>query len=363
MLRRSAVLGAFVGCGMLLTGCNLLLPAHTESNYRKGEKVTLKLLDYHTMRSNYAAEWQAAFGTEKDLGKLLAQEDERVKITKGVDPATAGLLASIAGDLAVRAIKHTVKQEASRHVAQYGREISRELFAIAASQGKSDDRGKREGNLRQNYWGFELQREAAAKGGCHTFWSCLLGGGKPATPGCRLVCGICPSAVGDLFMIAPLRLQVNKAKAKVLSDQWPTSLMPWCWPLRRGHAVKVAVRVQVTGTWFDSKANLQTGKVADLEFTVPSIDLVAKKELKPDDGLPAGIGWFGIPRSFVLVKDGGAVKAKPSGTGAFRLQVTVTETDPSYTEKVLGWVADTAEAQKPAIVNIIKEQITAKPKP
>lgn len=323
-MQKSFVLSV-LACGLtaaLAGGCQVFLPAHSKSHDIEGESVEVHMLDHETMMAMYGDQYDAAFG-----GK------------KVVPPAVAAAATALIG-FAVDFTKKQIEEEASLYEAQWGKKAAFDHFW--SPDGK------------QQYYGFEVIR-GTRKNPLRKL------GEKQDTAAFHLVCGIAPSADGQMFQVAPLQLTINSVKAKVLSDQWLRTFYTVLWKplLRTGHEVDVSADVEITAIWRDKNQTAHLEQLATFTVAVPAFDLNANNTLDAGDGLHSSpVGWFpGIPRSVYNNNDGKEIE----GLGTFWVKATVTERDPSNAKKYLEQAADLVGKQKDTIVQIVTKENPPKP--
>lgn len=342
----------------LISACNVILPAHSRSDDRSGENITLRGLTYSEMASNYGEAYAAAVGSEVSIatkvltdsggelvidGALMTGDGAKLlskiqgvravlKMEKKPTAMGAAPLGAAAAIFAVNAIidfgVKQIEKEKSRYEAQYAVREGFDRFWLYARTSESTPKWFRI----QNYAGFEVVRSTSS---------------NPTA--CKMVFAIVPSHDGLFFMIQPIYLKIDSAKTKVLSFQlkdFYTAL--WTWALRTGSSVDLTFKVSVEAIWQDAVGNARTQEVASDVLGVRSYDLnesrVYSGEFRKDRK-----GWFGtIPVS--VDKDGAAI-----GSGTFWVGVTVTERDPSNAVEVLDKAATTLSSRRAELVEAIEK--------
>jgi hypothetical protein len=354
-VRRLRLLALALGVAAL-PACSALLPAHSRSNLRAGERLCLEMLDYAGLEP-YRAAYQAVFGTApRPPGGTAALEAR----------ALGGSAAALVAGLAVDAVSTGLEREASRYEAQFAIEASFDQFWIgapgepepyvapcpgqapaargAALGGGSAATGAIAGLraqgpvpgellLQQRYLGIRLRRWVA---------------GEPE-PVFLLVLGIHPAYDQQMFRVAPLLFRTGGAKAKVLSDERWSWLPPFV--LARlfgspGHAIDTTVSLELDAYWKDRNQQLKAAKVAAVELAFPQYD-IARAPLLDNPG--GGSGWIlAIP-----------VSARPEsrelGRGTFRVRLLVTERDASNAPQLLERAARIVSEQGAALRERIGE--------
>jgi hypothetical protein len=315
------LVGVVAGCSMqprtLAAASDKTLPRSSTRHYdRDGETVTLRLIPMD--------EWEAL-----GVGKLPAPVD------KDRFFGEAASLAGAAVGAVVDIVQAELKKEAARHTQQY----SAFLYADDFWDKKSP-----------RYGGFEIRRETTAYGHVPAD---AEGDACEARPAFRLVCAFVPSRHEPrLFLIRPVFLQVNSAKAKVSPSG------------RAGRVLTIEARTLIEAMAIDDKGNFFQREVADALLKVPGYSLETSRQLtstySEDDGKWTGplasqvAGYFMAP---IASGDGGQ-----SG-GAFRLALVVTETDDSRAQKTLLQFSDFVGEQRERVVEVVKGAIDGDGKP
>ena len=347
-----------------LVGCSAFLPAHTHSNKRDEQPISVEMITWEeATQPEFNQDYQAVF--HRSVPKPVpAIPQEKVV------PAIAAAAAAALVGLAVDYVQNELKKEASLYEAQFGQTIfgddyyreievtnppsgsvhttkevmtERHTVQRELAQGTwktnetyvnerifSAEEDKLWQSLRPNYYGFKVRRD--------------LKGKKGDTNAFLLICGIAPSADGQMWRIAPLRFKTEYGKAKVLSDQagwWllPTTWFRWLFG-SSGHEIDTEVNVEVDAYWRgkDQTANVTKAAGFDMKFPAYDLDkrLVLHQSASPTNP-PAGegklttgpSGWLlGLPVSY-------DVYGAPVGRGTYSLKVLVTERDKSNAKKYL----------------------------
>lgn len=373
------ILLAMVAAG---TGCKVLLPAHPNSNARKGEAVRIEMLGLDDMRS-YAQDYQIAFDGQRLPESLPVKQQNKVL------PLVAAAAASAVVGFAVDYVQKELKDEASLYEAQFGTTIAEDKFWVYGTNNPSEEVSRIQTAVKtlktesktvgtnqeptvttdttvseerkqstylqrfiQNYYGFRVSRSV-----------------PDTTNAFVLVCGIAPSSDQQLFKIAPLYLETEKAKAKVLGDVWWTYLLPWVWPGKfiktDGHHIDTKVDIEIDGYWKDKDQQLKITKLAAIPLNFQGYDIGTPIPLTAS-GQRAGTtnkvgklkttasGWL-LSVPFSLDAAGKPVLAGESSpfAGAFTLKATVTEKDPSNAKQGLEQASELVGQQKQTILEQI----------
>lgn len=322
-LMRSLLL---VTCLWLNAGCasthigDFFLPPHERSFDTTGEKVKLVMLKDVDVQAR-----------AKELGiTVTGFEPAKIQIPEEVkiQAAPAAAIGAAALGFAVDFAKTQIEEEAEHYVAQFSATLAADEFWKV----KEDKDGK---YWVQNYEGFELTRVTKA-----------TSADKPAF---RLVCVLKPSKDNRAFLVEPVYLKVERAKAKVLSFRYWSLL--WGWLLRTGNEVEAEVDVEANALWVDDEQAAHVDKIAAFGFK-KRYDLSSEKALTASD-LNLKAGWFpGIPQSLYPDVNGNLLR----GFGTFWIRINVTERDPSQAKKYLERMARTLEEKKPQIIGVVKEK-------
>lgn len=363
----------------LTSGCAVLLPAHSNSSARRGEKVRITMLEWGKVHQDYQNDYLKAFG----LNTFPPQP------TQPAAPPVAPLVGAAAATVAGFAVDFVVKQlreEASQYEAQFGDVLADDKFWILTEAEsipkKSEIRKKATstitkteqtfpkpavktetqseedlteylethswfGRYQQHYYGFEIVREV--EGNPNAF---------------RLVCGIVPSSDQQLFRIAPLYFKTEKAKAKVLSNEWWTWLALWSWPgkliQRPGDEIDTIIDISIDGYWKDKDQEIKFQKLAAISFKFTGYNIADAKPLRAGDGsMKQKSSGFLASVPISIGPDG-----KPIGDpnndplpylGAFSLKVNITEKDKSNAKERLEEAAQFVSEQKPKIIERVKK--------
>ena len=354
---------------IFLSGCTILLPAHTRSNERASEKFSLTLLK----KISYCAQnptgeinefWQkyeAAYGVgskesqcatsmvvQKDIGKCIPKDSANTRI---VIPAA---IASAALGLATDFLKQKLEEEKSLYTAQYtAKLVDDEFWTVQAPNALTEscklDDGK-DGlrvittySLTPNYIGFKAEREI----------------NNPKNSAAKFFYGFKQSADGRFIQIRPLYLNIAYSKTKVLSNEWFTWLPPF--PLITklfkvsDETIDIELATTMEAYW------VEKGKSFDGPKTIAAFKTsVDGYSLNNDTGtngtaildaarLNVDPGWmFSPPISGDLTNYISGSKA-----GNFRITVSVTERDTSeatkYIEKSEEWLSKGSEQLKSSI--------------
>lgn len=382
-------------CGIVSSGCSVFLPRNPNSYEYEGERVTLRMLNKDEMKE-YDEDYRKAFPE---------------RLVSAVPVAAIG--AAVVG-LAVDVAAKQLSIEATHYEAQFSHTEAFDNFwklagptPIATPSPTATPSGRKTRLNRHN------EREELVY--------LMAGGGYPAKPNrgvktiidetdytvvetdklvqfyrgieikrlvnkseeaYKLVLGIAPSDDQQLFVMAPLRFQTKKAKAKVLSDAWwawlPPMLFGKVWG-SNGHEIDSNASIQIEAFWRGQDQLLHTSTVALLNLSFPSYDIDATTLLRLDPGAPMGgkcpiaddtpnpqgkcakstneellhggkSGYLaGVPVSF-------DASGAPVGLGTFTLKALVTEKDNSNAKKYLEAGAKELTDRKSDIVGKIFPQ-------
>ena len=307
----------------LTCGCAAFLPAHSNSNKREGEKVTIKMLTSQEMEANrYEADYLKAFVAPLPHKRIGAQAAPLV-----------GAAAAAAVGFAVDFVQKELQKEATRYEAQFGYTLAGEEFWEYKPNTT---------NYVQRYAGFEVTRAVQDEPQAYKF-----------------VCGIGPSKDGQMFRLAPLQLQIRKAKAKVITDEKAWWLAPTVWIGKMfrtgGHEIDTDVEIEMDGYWRGKDQELHITKLAGLKLKFPSYPLT-----NPPPLLTASRGDLSDPPSGWLLAPPISYTPKGqlvgAGAGTFTLKVLVTERDKSNARQYLEDAAKLVSEQKPKLVEAIKQE-------
>lgn len=282
-----------------LVACNALLPPHANSDFRKDEHVSLQLLADDEFDETLKCRFKAAFG--KTIEEYREDSDRDPTSGDDAQPKIVDAAAAVAG-LVVDTVAKQLDKEANRYEAQFGATIAVENFY------------KNEQGSELTHYGFEMTRRTTRD-----------------DDDFRLVFGIAPSDDGHFFRVAPLLLQVRRAKAKVVTDDWWSYFnFLWKWAWGAGHHLRINVDLSIRSLWRDRNGKYHNEVTADFSFKIPSYDL--NRNAAPivfGEALDAS-GWFGaVPRSAPVGEGGKA------GKGTLQIDIKVTESDPSNVADLL----------------------------
>lgn len=260
--------------------------------------------------------------TEAQAGEYTQRVEQVFPIPTA--PAAVGPLMAAVAPFAVGFIVDAIQGHFEREALKYERQFTATVY---------DDAFWKEagGSESPRYAAFELRRETDRASG--------------KAPAFRLLCAFDPSESDDrLFLIKPLCLEINSAKAKM-----------------GGRKLTTTVNIAIDGTWLDDKLNERHGRIAETTWTFGGYD-VKKNEpeffLDEDHQSATVAGWFrGVPLSYREAPDSDN-DGKPDGPstrikngGAFKLTILVTERDESRAKQVFERIAKFIGDKKGDIVS------------
>jgi len=320
-----------------IMGCSVFLPAHVNSEDKKGEQVDIIMLNYDQMKE-YQTDYEAAFGA-----KSLIKESSLhfVTSTGGAESIPVGKVV----DAAVGFVAKKLEEEAKKYEAQFGKKIAEEGFYKRVK-----DPQTKIISYFLNYYGFKVVRHTS----------------KSEEPAFELVCGIYFSPGNRVFKLAPLRYCTRRAKAKVVStsgwQNWYAKL--WGFVLNTGDQLDTEIQITIEAISVDKYNQVKTESVGPpINLTFKSYDLwncpvlrsgwVANNTQDKDaEGKlqETIIGWLPpIPISYNSEGD-------PTGTGTFWIDVRVTERDPSNIREYLQKAEETLREQVDSLVDFVEEK-------
>ncbi len=337
-------------------GCSAFLPAHSNSMIRDNESVAIELISCvqlsEAVNAALLADWKEVF-PDRFPGECTPKPAEKSPPKPGPQAIAfaAPAAAAIIG-MAVDLTAAELRRESTEYESQYGVVKAGDRFWVAF---KDDKDAKATipvpyDELHQHYYAIRVKRAA----------------GEPVEPAFELVIGIAPSFDRQMFQLAPLRLHVPHARAKVLSDErrwWPVATT-WIGRLFRtsGHEIDVSAALSVEAYWKDDKQQLQAAKLATSEWRFPSYDIATpliRRAACPSESKDcasmesAASGWLmSIPVSLAP----GNTSLVP-GRGTFAVEVTITERDRSNAKQYLETAARLLSEQKPKIVEQVGRRL------
>ncbi len=297
-------------------GCSFFLPKHPNSNYRVDETTKLEMLDCNAMLP-YSSRYKAAF-PKNNLGDP----------TKGCGSAgtsqsmgvTAGL---IAVNLAFSEIQKRIKEESKLYTAQYTASDFTTNFAINSKDGR---------NL--NIYGFKLTRKVNDK------------------PASEFIFGFAPAGSKSPFiLVAPISIQVQKAKAKVLNDDLWTWLPPFIvskFIAEDSHSIDIDVELKLKEEWVRNEASDVQSRENTMTYSFPGYDLDSTLQLcanKTSDGCAGLLPAF---QRRVIVAPPDAVNHLVS------IDLLVTEKDSWNTPEKLTWLGKQLDSAKEKVDETLK---------
>ena len=336
----------------LATGCSVLVPAHPKSAHDSNESIKLRMLTYEDMSNHedYKTAYESMLGVDlPKVSQLLNSKTQQGQLqakftseyVRGHDafevahisaasgPAAAGvssgvieITSNLAG-MAIDYVQRQIEEEAEKYSRSWQRKGAFDNFWRYPTDGNGEIYRV------QNYAGFELVREC---------------GGESS---CSMVFAFTPSADQTLFLVTPIYLSLNKAKAKVAAASWYSFL--WDWALSTGTNLDLEVAFNLTGAWIDDKGVFQVKLLGAETFMFHDLDLDSELSQRPIGNQDQQKGWFvSVPTS------------SPLGFGTFWLELQVTENDSSNTEEYLRKGAAALDENR---ASIIESVVGKKPDP
>ncbi|BBM86566.1 hypothetical protein [Candidatus Uabimicrobium amorphum] len=306
---------------------NVTFPAYEGTYDIDGEQVEInmiKVFDGDNRNTAYESEYKTVFGESswKELVKTF-HEYEKEAGAAAVEALGAAAAAALVG-LAVDYGKKKLEEEASLHVAQYEKRLAVDEFWR-----KEEETATRKIKYFPNYYAFEIVRKTTANEVSY-----------------RKVFGLAPSKDRSVFLVAPLKTELNSTKAKVSGLRlWSAIPIFWWHPLLLNYEdeIEIDIDVDIDAIWVDKnqkphmdKRTFSTKEKHKLTFPVE----------KTGDGSNK-FGWF-----HAIQRSSNQMTGDP-GLGTFWINVRVTERDPSNAKKRLEQAAEFLGEQKETIVNTI----------
>jgi hypothetical protein len=329
----------------LISGCTFLLPAHTNSNKRTSEKVSITPVTCTEVKADKPSEeaskfldnYKKAYDTS-DLEescrprfiqtKALGECNSKV-VHENSGAAPVAIIASAAVGLATDYIKSKLEEEKSLYTAQYvGRRTDDKFWKSV----KHTTRGGQactmpngttgryivEGyELEPNYIGLKLMREVEDKNmAMNIFYGFRLSNDR------------------HFIQIKPISFVMPYAKAKVLSNEWGTWVFPLTLLVKPFKISNNSVDIQLDFSMdsyvaepFKDYAGPKT--IAAFRTNISGYDLNNPKTLGPAD-LENDSGWSIAPP----ISD--TIDGYPNGFGGnFFVKIKATEKDTSEATKIL----------------------------
>lgn len=351
----------------LCSGCALLLPGHTNSNERVGEKVSLEMLKCSDLindeRKIFAKNYYKTFSADKSDNKDIEKKsddflkescsnpsnkrfvkyeyEEECKVdTVEADALPVAAAASMAIGLATDFIKSKMEEEKTLYTAQYSARLLDDSFWVYKYEGPKSGQDKpkkcktpdgKDGlqsikkihYFEANYIGFRFIRFINNKA---TTLS------DHATIGYY---GFKPSSDGNFFEIKPLYFHMNFAKAKILSNQAYTWLLPHTLLIKpfkiSQNSVDVEIGVDMESYSLNKDLEFDGPKtIAAFKTNISGYNMTDRPELDANS-LQSDPGWLLAPPT--PTDEGEYSYGK--GVGNFKLNIKVTERDTSEATKIL----------------------------
>jgi hypothetical protein len=318
---------ALLGASLLLnTACAVFVPAHEHSFDREGEQVVIRPLLMADLsdvdgdqKLDVTGDYEAVFGVKPTATSLAKKAPGGGATSQG----TAALIAMVGGAV-VDDVKRRIEREAESYEQQFEGSFTSDRFYT--------NTGGPTPELEQRVFGFEIKRTTTASG--HEAGEFAF----------RLILGVHYSEANHLFRVAPLWVQTRSTRAKVLNTDFHVA---WIWQLllNDGDLVDSSVEIKITSTHVDRKGKVvhaPVGPTIPLDFKSYDLSkqqvLRAKPVDKAEGQLRGGdLGWIApIP----VRQD---EKKFPLGDGAYRIEVVVTEKDPSNAKEYLTQAAEYVE--------------------
>jgi hypothetical protein len=171
---------------------------------------------------------------------------------------------------------------------------------------------------------------------------------KSYSPAFDFVALMVPSQHNDVFLLQPIYLLDNSAKAKILARRpWaPWTYLPM---IHAGNTVRVKTNITMSAIWVDNNQAAHTETIAS--FDLPDETVVLGE---PKKDFPKG-GWFqGVPLTEQI---GGNGVPASGANGAFWVNITVTEQDPSNAEQYIKEAAQAVSDNKSKIESAITSNL------
>jgi len=313
------------------SGCKLFIPAHHNSNYREGERVSIRLIDYDAasatnsfgaeFRSNYFAAFNEYPGDHPEPKFLLP----------------AAPIAAAAAGFVLDYVSKSLAEEAKLYQAQFGDSIADSRFFHLVS-----------GQRQFNYYGLVVTRD-------------LVDSDGHLENAYTLVCGICPTADARLMTMKPLIFTTPKAKVKVVGNGPCSYLAVYPWLFKKpGDQINSTVDFKIDGYFRDKDQLMKVIPMGAFSFKFPGYSLGSHHKLRAASAdavtkIPDQASGFldSAPQS--IDQDGKAVVA--DFTGAFTLKATVTETDTSNAQENLEKLGELVSGQKNTVIKFITNSL------
>lgn len=316
--------------GPLTSGCKIFIPAHSNSNCRQGERVSIELITTEQALTNdqFVANYQIAFG----------HKPGDVPTTKAI-PLLAPLAAAAVG-MAVDYVKKSLDEEAKLYVAQFGTTIGDDKFWHMGGDGPE-----------VHYVGMNVKRD-------------LVDSKGRVINAYNLLCGFCPTFDKHFITVKPLVFSTHKAKAKVVGDgilAWLPAAYPKIF-LKPGHEIDSSAEFNIDGYFKDQSQQMQIIPMGAFKFKFPSYSLSKPAEMSliaTNQNLKLSNQTSGFINTapYSIVYDQNDNKYKPDQesafTGVFTVKVIVTEQDTSNAKENLEKLSTLVSEQKTKLVELV----------
>lgn len=302
--------------GLCSTACNsLVIPAHPRSYDDEGEQVAVRFLTLEDLKG-FEDDWKGAYGPEAEMKPLEIANNAKETKVRSAGASALSLLIPLAADY----VTERIDEEANRYEAQYE---ARQTVDDFWERAQTAD-GKKS-TWKQRYLGVELTRSTKQ----------TRAGSKPAF---RIVLGLSKVAELDRLKLAPLRLEMNSAKAKILDTNAWSFLPPLLWHhlLESGSEVQVDLGLQTTtGAIGSASEGAVDATTAPKSLELPHYDLDAPTvwHAATADG-PIHrkvVGVLPLPMISSKTREDGSIES----AGVLEVALVVTERDPSNARKYL----------------------------
>lgn len=262
--------------------------------------------------------------------KLLYGKKIYDTTTRSSGEGEASMLAAYALKESIEFIQYQMEQEAMTYTATFSKTQTFDTFYKING-----------GKFCFNYAGFEVARTTLDSYGNEI-------------PGFRMICLLKASEDGSAIFIEPIYLQVNNAKAKVLSySAWKFWTYPYLWALEPGHCLNARVLVKLTIFWVEKSQSdrVLIGKSAELVADAIAIDnyeLNGTPEWRSALAEYGSVSLLQLPPYSKDTRD----DTKTGGRGPFRISVIVTEQDPNNAQQYITAGAEFVNQRKGEWVGI-----------
>lgn len=309
-------------------GCRVILPRHSNSLDIDGEKIAVRFLSAQDFNKDSAlkSDYRSVF--EVDPG----DDPSKAAGAAALAPLLTPVIEFAVGQ-AIEFGKRQMKIEAGKYEAQYiGRAVANSFYG-------------RE-NIR--YFGFEIVRTSDSKP-------------SAADPSARIVFGMALDADKQKLLIAPLRVQVQRAKAKILGNRlwiWVPPFLFWRIFLDTGSVVALKCDLDVDYSWRDEDGKMQRHHEAR-DIPLPQFDISDDKNTKPLGPTALAVTAVELsapPRPTINFPNTAPTATTPTaglGAGTFAIKLTITESDPSNARDLLKLASEELEKERQPSIDLI----------